>query len=180
VAALRAAEGLGPDDVVVVILPDGGRGYLGKIFNDTWMRSYGFMPAAEDRTVRDVVSSKSGDLPALVHAHPTDTVRDAVTMMAEYGVSQLLVLSAEPPVVMGEVVGALNERDLLDAVFHGEVQMSDTVSAVVGPALGLIGIGESVAAARASLAETDALLVTEDGKPVAVLTRPDLLTFLSE
>ena len=180
VAALRAARDLGPEDVVVVILPDGGRGYLGKIFNDTWMRSYGFMPAAQDRTVRDVVSSKSGALPALVHAHPTDTVRDAISMMSHYGVSQLVVLSAEPPVVMGEVVGALNERDLLDAVFHGTVRMSDAVSTVVGPPLGLIGVGESVVTAREALAEADALLVTEDGKPVAVLTRPDLLTFLSE
>jgi cystathionine beta-synthase len=180
VAALRVARDLGPDDVVVVILPDGGRGYLGKIFNDTWMRSYGFVPASQEKTVRDVVSSKSGDLPALVHAHPTDTVRDAVSMMSRYGVSQLLVLSAEPPVVMGEVVGAVNERDLLDAVFHGEVRMSDTVASVVGPPLGLIGVGETVAAAREALASTDALLVTEDGKPVAVLTRPDLLTFLSE
>ncbi|MCE0488115.1 cystathionine beta-synthase [Ornithinimicrobium sediminis] len=180
VAALRVARDLGPDDVVVVILPDGGRGYLGKIFNDTWMRSYGFVPASQEKTVRDVVSSKSGDLPALVHAHPTDTVRDAVSMMSQYGVSQLLVLSAEPPVVMGEVVGAVNERDLLDAVFHGEVRMSDTVATVVGPPLGLIGVGETVAAAREALASTDALLVTEDGKPVAVLTRPDLLTFLSE
>ncbi len=91
-----------------------------------------------------------------------------------------MVLSAEPPVVMGEVVGALNERDLLDAVFHGTARMSDAVSTVVGPPLGLIGVGESVVTAREALAEADALLVTEDGKPVAVLTRPDLLTFLSE
>lgn len=180
VAALRAAQDLGPDDVVVVLLPDGGRGYLGKIFNDSWMRSYGFLPGAEEATVRDVISSKSGDLPALVHAHPTDTVREAISMMSEYAVSQLLVLGAEPPVMMGEVVGALNERDLLDAVFNGQVRMSDAVADVVGPPLGLIGSGETVHDAREALARQDALVVTQDGKPVAVLTRPDLLTFLSE
>ncbi|MGI8948718.1 MAG: cystathionine beta-synthase [Ornithinimicrobium sp.] len=180
VAALRAARELGPDDVVVVLLPDGGRGYLGKIFNDSWMRSYGFLPGAQEKTVHDVISSKTGDLPALVHAHPTDTVREAISMMAEYAVSQLLVLGAEPPVMMGEVVGALNERDLLDAVFNGKVQMSDTVADVVGPPLPLIGSGEAVHDAWEALGGSDALVVTDDGRPVAVLTRPDLLTFLSE
>ncbi|CAN5867654.1 MAG: cystathionine beta-synthase [Actinomycetota bacterium] len=180
VAALRAARDLGPDDVVVVLLPDGGRGYLGKIFNDTWMRSYGFAPVSQRSTVRDVVSAKTGTLPDLVHVHPSDTVRDAVQTMSRYGVSQLLVLGAEPPVVMGEVVGALKERDLLDAVFQGQVGMTDAVSSVVGPLLDLIGVTEPVSAAREALGSVDALLVTEGGKPVAVLTRPDLLNFLSE
>ena len=180
VAALSVARDLGPDDVVVVILPDSGRGYLAKIFNDRWMRSYGFLPDTEEATVRDVISSKSGDVPALVHAHPSDTVRDAVAMMSEYAVSQLVVLGAEPPVVMGEVVGAVNERELLDAVFRGDVQMSDAVSKVIGERMPLIGAGDSVHAAREAFADCDALLVTQDGKPLAVLTRPDLLTFLSE
>ncbi|MGB3828146.1 MAG: cystathionine beta-synthase [Ornithinimicrobium sp.] len=180
VAALQAARTLGPDDVVVVILPDSGRGYLAKIFNDRWMRSYGFLPDAQEATVRDVVSSKSGDVPALVHAHPSDTIRDAISMMSEYAVSQLVVLGAEPPVVMGEVVGAVNEKELLDAVFRGNVHMNDAVSNVTGARMPLIGVGDSVHAAREALADSDALLVTQDGKPLAVLTRPDLLTFLSE
>jgi len=180
VAALRAASELGPDDVVVVVLPDSGRGYLGKIFNDGWMRSYGFLPDATEATVRDIVSSKNGDVPALVHAHPTDTIRDAIAMMAEYGVSQLVVLNAEPPVMMGEVVGAVNEKDLLDAVFRGGLHPGDAVSEVSGEGMPLIGAGDSATAAREALADSDALLVTQDGKPLAVLTRPDLLTFLSK
>ena len=179
-AALRAARDLGEDDVVVVILPDGGRGYLAKIFDESWMRSYGFAQDADEHTVRDVLHAKTGSIPALVHVHPTDTVRDAIDIMAEFGVSQLLVLGAEPPVRMGEVVGTLRERDLLDAVFRGQARMSDAVSGVVGERLGLIGAAEPVAAAREALADTDALLVTEGGAPVAVLTRPDLLTFLSQ
>ncbi|WP_153398756.1 cystathionine beta-synthase [Ornithinicoccus halotolerans] len=179
VAALRAARDLGPDDVVVVLLPDGGRGYLGKIFNERWMRSYGFAPAAEEATVRDVISSKTGAIPDLVHVHPSDTVRDAVQLMSEYGVSQLVVLGTEPPVMMGEVLGTLRERDLLEAVFAGTVAMTDPVSSVVGERLPLVGIGDSVPAAQEALSRADALLVTEEGKPVAVLTRPDLLTHLS-
>ena len=180
VAALEAARDLPASAVVVVLLPDSGRGYIGKIFNDKWLQSYGFSEVADERTVGDVVRAKTGDLPALVHAHPSDTVRDAIQIMAEYGISQLPVLSAEPPVVMGEVVGALSEAELLEKVFAGDAQMTDSVGSVVGAALPLIGVNESFAAARAALKESDALLVSADGKPAAVITRHDLLAFLSE
>jgi cystathionine beta-synthase len=180
VAALEAARDLPASAVVVVLLPDSGRGYIGKIFNDKWLQSYGFSDVADERTVGDVVRAKTGDLPALVHAHPSDTVRDAIQIMAEYGISQLPVLSAEPPVVMGEVVGALSEADLLERVFAGDAQMTDSVGSVVGSALPLIGVNESFAAARAALKDSDALLVSADGKPAAVITRHDLLAFLSE
>ncbi|QHC60627.1 cystathionine beta-synthase [Rathayibacter sp. VKM Ac-2760] len=180
--ALKAAAELGPDDVVVVLLPDGGRGYLGKIFNDRWMRSYGFLEHREEGTVRDVLSARAanpttGDLPDLVHVHPSDTVRDAIEIMTTYGVSQLPVLTAEPPVVMGEVVGAVDERELLDRVFSGATSMTDPIGASAGEALRLIGLGESISAARTALTEANALLVTDGGKPVAVITRQDLLSF---
>ncbi|MFF1573470.1 cystathionine beta-synthase [Leifsonia sp. NPDC058292] len=180
VAALRAAEGLTADDIVVVILPDSGRGYLAKIFNDKWMRSYGFSDVPDEATVHDIIRTKRGDLPDLVHAHPSDTVRDAIQIMNKYGVSQLPVLTAEPPVVMGEVAGALDETSLVDAVFNGRAQMTDNVGAYLGEPLELIGVNEPVSAARAALATANALLVTGDGKPVSVLTRQDLLNFLSE
>ncbi len=180
VSALKAAQNLGPNDVVVVLLPDGGRGYLGKVFNDKWMRSYGFSQPADERTVADLLSSKTGKLPDLVHAHPSDTVRDVIQILTKYGVSQLPVLNAEPPVVMGEVVGAIDERSLLEQVFNGEAEMTDPVAKFIGPPLGLIGMHEPVSAARVALGKADALLVTEDGKPLGVVTRHDLLTFLSE
>jgi len=179
VAALRVARGLGPDDVLVVLLPDSGRGYLGKVFNDAWMDSYGFSDTSGGRTVGDLMSTKDGRLPDLVHAHPSDTVRDAVRIMTEYDVSQLPVLAAEPPVVMGEVVGAIDERRLLEQVFAGEARMTDALGGFVGPALPLVGLQESVESAREKLQATDALLVVEDGKPAGVLTRADLLAFLS-
>lgn len=179
VAALRVARDLPADAVVVVLLPDGGRGYLGKIFNDAWLRSYGFSALPEERTVRDVVTAKDGSLPALVHAHPADTVRDAIAMMTEFGVSQLPVLTAEPPVVIGEVVGAIDEESLLEKVFSGEVEMGDAVSAVLQDGLPQIGANESVAHARKALSTASALLVVDEGAPVSVVTRADLLTFLS-
>ena len=179
-SALKAAKGLPASAVVVVLLPDGGRGYLGKVFSEKWMQSYGFTQVSDEKTVADVVSHKTGSLPDLVHAHPSDTVRDAIQIMTKYGVSQLPVLTAEPPVVIGEVVGALDERSLLEQVFSGDASMTDPVGKFIGTPLGLIGVHESVNAARIAFEKADALLVVEDGKPVAVVTRHDLLTFLSE
>jgi cystathionine beta-synthase len=177
-AALKAAKDLPADAVVVVLLPDGGRGYLGKVFNDKWMRSYGFLPAESGATVADVVGAKEGDLPELIHVHPSDTVRHTIDKMRRYDISQMPVLTAEPPVVMGEVMGSIDEKALVDAVFSGRAQLTDALEAFVSPPLKLIGVNESVDAARESLSSVDALLVVDDGKPAGVLTRHDLLTFL--
>jgi cystathionine beta-synthase len=180
VAALRAAERLGPDDVVVVLLPDGGRGYLGKIFNDEWMRSYGFEEPSEGTTVEQVLRSKHDGLPDLLAVRPSDTVRDAIVTMRRYDVSQLLVLTADPPLAMGEVVGAVDERRLLDHIYSETGDLRDPVESLVGPLPPLIGAHDSIAAARAALVHADALLVTVGGRPMGLLTRSDLLAFVSE
>jgi len=171
VAALRAAADLPAEAVVVVILPDSGRGYMSKIFDDTWMSSYGFLREGEERTVGEVLHAKSGALPALVHTHPIEILR-------EYGVSQMPVVNAEPPVMAGEVTGAVSERDLLEALFTGSAHLADPVEKHLSPSLPLVGAGEPVATARTALEKNDAILVVEDGKPVGVLTRADLLSFL--
>ncbi|HET8994136.1 MULTISPECIES: cystathionine beta-synthase [unclassified Rhodococcus (in: high G+C Gram-positive bacteria)] len=185
VAALEVAEREGPEAVVVVLLPDGGRGYLSKIFNDKWMASYGFLRAPldgkpDDSTVGDVLRGKSGDLPALVHTHPSETVRDAIEILREYGVSQMPVVGAEPPVTAGEVAGSVSERELLSAVFEGRANLADSVEKHMSPPLPNIGVGESIASATKAFGDTDALMVIDDGKPVGVITRHDLLGFISE
>jgi cystathionine beta-synthase len=180
VAALRVAADLPEDAVVVVLLPDSGRGYLSKIFNDEWMRSYGFAKASEGTTVGTVLRGKSGDLPDLVHTHPNETIRDAIEILREYGVSQMPVVKAEPPVMSGEVAGSVSERDLLDALFHGKAHLSDSVEKHMNAGLPLVGAGEPVSTARQELESADAILVVDDGKPVGVLTRADLLGFLTD
>ncbi|CAM4415714.1 Putative cystathionine beta-synthase [Mycobacterium basiliense] len=185
VAALKVAEQAGPDALIVVLLPDGGRGYMSKIFNDAWMSSYGFLRnrldgSADQSTVGDVLRRKSGALPDLVHTHPSETVRDAIGILREYGVSQMPVVGAEPPVMAGEVAGSVSERELLSAVFEGRASLADAVSQHMSPPLKLIGAGELVGAAGKALRDWDALMVVEEGKPVGVITRYDLLGFLSE
>ncbi|HEU5008568.1 MAG TPA: cystathionine beta-synthase [Jatrophihabitantaceae bacterium] len=179
VAALRVAERCGPDDIVVVLLPDGGRGYLSKIFSDTWMADYGFVETRGETTVLDVLRTKSGETPSLVHAHPNETVREAIDILREYGVSQMPVVRAEPPVTAGEVVGSVSERALLDALFAGAASLADAVEPHMSDPLPIIGSGEPVTAAVAALGHADALLVHVDGKPAGVLTRQDLLGHLT-
>jgi cystathionine beta-synthase len=179
VAALRAARDLPADAVVVVLLPDSGRGYLSKIFDDTWMSSYGFIHEDGQRTVGEVLKAKAGTLPILVHTHPTETVRDAIEIMGEYGVSQMPVVTSEPPVVLGEVAGSVSERDLLAALFAGTALLADLVEKHMSPMLPLVGEGEPVSTARDILETEDAVLVNSGGKPVGVLTRADLLGFLA-
>ena len=185
VGALRVAETAGPDALIVVLLPDGGRGYLSKIFNDAWLSSYGFLRSRLDGsvqqpTVGEVLRRKSGALPDLVHTHPSETVRDAIGILREYGVSQMPVVGAEPPVMAGEVAGSVNENELLSAVFEGRAKLVDAVGLHMSPPLPLIGSGELVSAAATALREWDALMVVEQGKPVGVITRHDLLGFLSD
>ncbi len=184
VAAIRLAERVGPDGLVVVLLPDGGRGYLSKVFNDGWMSSYGFLRSRLDGsvsepTVGDVLRGKSGALPDLVHTHPSETVRDAIEILREYGVSQMPVVGAEPPVMAGEVAGSVSERELLSAVFEGRAQLADAVAEHMSPPLPLVGSGEPLSTAGSMLRDTDAVMVVDEGKPVGVITRHDLLGFVS-
>jgi cystathionine beta-synthase len=181
VAALEVARDAGPDDVVVVLLPDGGRGYLSKIFNDDWMADYGFLSVDDgEKTVGDVMARKGGgSVPEFVHTHPNETVREAIDILREYGVSQMPVVRAEPPVMTAEIVGAVHDRDLLDALFNGRAQLADPLSQHMSAPLPMVGAGEPVHAAMVALEKADAAVVVSDGRPTGVLTRQDVLAFLS-
>ena len=102
-------------------------------------------------TVGDVLRAKSGETPALVHAHPNETVREAIDILREYGVSQMPVVRAEPPVTAGEVVGSVGEKQLLDALFKGTAALADALERHMSPPLPIIGSGESVTEAVAAL-----------------------------
>jgi cystathionine beta-synthase len=181
VAALRVAAKAEPGSLVVVLLPDSGRGYLSKVFNEDWLSSYGFIQGDTEQTIGDVLRAKTldGDLPDFVHTHPTESVADAIAILKEYGVSQIPVVRAEPPIMTAEISGSIVERVVLDALFHGTAHLSDRVESVMSASLPMVGAGESVAAAMTALAEADALMVVDDGKPTGVITRQDVLAFLA-
>ncbi|WP_193614461.1 cystathionine beta-synthase [Nocardioides lijunqiniae] len=171
----------GDGAVIVVLLPDSGRGYLTKVFNDEWLAQYGFESGHETagQTVGQVLRGKAGQLPELVHTHPSETIAEAVHILHEYGVSQMPVVRAEPPIVAAEVAGSVSERTLLDALYAGTARLTDPVEDHMSLPLPTIGSTEDARDAATLLESADAVLVQEDGKPVGVLTRQDLLTFLT-
>ncbi len=181
-AAELVAEGR-TDAVVVVLLPDSGRGYLTKIFNDEWLARYGFPTSTDDgqqdQTVGEVLRGKDGRMPDLVHTHPAETIAEAVQILQEYGVSQMPVVRAEPPIVAAEVAGSVSERTLLDALFAGTARLTDSVEDHMSEPLPTIGSTAQARDAVALLEHADAALVHEDGKPIGVLTRQDLLAHLA-
>lgn len=180
VGALRLARRVDPGAVIVVLLPDGGRGYLGKVFNDAWMATYGFLhPDSSGATIADVLMGKDGALPKLVHTHPNETVAEAVMILREFGVSQLPVVSAEPPVMAAEVIGAVSERTLLEALFAGTAQPADRIETHMAAPLPTIGGGEPIGSLMRALADADGAMVLIDGKPAGVVTRQDVLGFLA-
>ncbi len=182
VAADRVAVEAGPDAVVVVLLPDGGRGYLSKIFDDGWMADYGFLDVVStEPKVGAIVTRKQGDgaLPELVHVHPDETVGSAIAILREFGVSQVPVVRAEPPVMAAEVVGSVVERELLDRLVTGDAQPEDRVEEHMSAPLPLIGAGEPLSALLGELQKADAVVVLHDGRPYAVVTRQDVLGYLA-
>jgi cystathionine beta-synthase len=183
-AAVQLAQELesepdGKDAVIVVLLPDSGRGYLTKVFNDEWLGRFGFLTGEQSGlTIGEVLHAKKGDIPALVHTHPNETIADAVHILQEYGVSQMPVVRAEPPIMAAEVAGSVSERRLLDALYTGQARLADPIELHMDEPLTTVGAGIGVAEAVAALRDADALLVQEDGRPVGVLTRQDLLSFV--
>ena len=127
----------------------------------------------------DVLRRKDGTMPELVHVHPNETVAEAINILREFEVSQMPVVNAEPPVMAAEVAGAVNERDLLDALFTGKAQLADRVEQHMSPPLPTIGAGEPVGTVMTALSAADGAMVLVDGKPAGVVTRHDILGFLA-
>lgn len=177
-AALHVGRELPADAVVVVLVPDSGRGYLSKIYNEDWMADFGFLRVGEHAAL-DVLGRKRADLPALVHVHPDETVRTAIEILREYDVSQLPVVQAEPPVVLGEMVGAVRDVALMDAAFRDPGVLDRPVAEVMEPKLPTVGAGQPVDDVVALLDQAPAVMVLDAGHPVGVLTRSDVLEFIT-
>jgi cystathionine beta-synthase len=176
-AALEVGRDLGPEDVVVVLIPDSGRGYLSKLYDDDWMTDHGFL-RARGETVEAVLANKGDRLPPLVHVHPDETVRTAIAILEEYGVSQVPVVKAEPPLALAEVVGSVTDRLLLERTLHHPEVFDQPVESVMEAPLATIGQGETIDQVADRLAGSPAVLVLDGGHPVGIVTRSDVLSFL--
>ena len=178
-AALEIARPLGADAVVVVLLPDSGRSYLTKIFDDQWMFDMGFL-RGEGPVAGDVLAAKGPGLPDLVLVLPEEQVRDAISVMHDTGVSQVVVsVTKELPLAAKEVVGTLRELELMDLTFRDDGILDRPIADVMSPPMPMIGVGEPVARVVSCLEQGPSVLVLEGGHPIGVLTRSDVLSFLA-
>src|SRR5919202_6101137 len=179
-AALRVARQVDDADaLVVVLLPDTGRNYLSKIYNDEWMRANGFLEQFPTHSVGEVVEKRSTGLPPFVGVQAGDSVRSAIDTMQQYGISQL-------PVVEGDgsgasMVGSIQERTLLDRVYHDPALVESAVGAAMDPPFPTIpATADMDEAFDALLGGAAALVVTEQSRPVGMITKLDLLEFVAQ
>ncbi len=176
-AALEVGRNASPDDLVVVLIPDSGRGYLSKIFNDDWMSSFGFL-TSDGVIVSDVLEAKELEIPPLVYVQPHDSVGDAVEVMQKHSVSQLPVAKGEMPLAAAEVQGSVSELFLMERAFVGDDVLSKPVEEVMAPPMPTIGVGEPIELAVQHLDSSPALLVLDGGRPRSVISRTDVLRYL--
>lgn len=178
-AALEVATRCGPDDVVVVLIPDSGRLYLSSVFDDDWMANRGFLESPERPTVRDLLDGRSSAIPDLVYVQPDEPVRRAFELIAAHGVSQMPVAKGAMPLSAAEVVGSVDELHLMKATYDDHGVLDRPVDAVMGPPIETIGAGQPLDAAVERFDRCRALLVLDGGRPRAVISRSDVLGFLS-
>ena len=182
--ALEIARRLGPGSTVLMTFPDGGRSYLSKFYDDNWMIQYGFMERrAPAPTVEEVLGFKraeESDVPELVVVEAHEKVGSAIDLLQRYGISQLPVVRSRPADALTDIVGSLQERSLLDRVFRNPDALNDDVAVAMQPPLAAVDAGASIDEVFQELTGAGgAVLVGQAGRPVAIVTRSDLLEFLS-
>jgi cystathionine beta-synthase len=176
-AALEVARDCGPDEVIVVLFPDTGRNYLSKFFNDEWMRQNGYLARLGAVRIREVLAAHPRGVPQLVTVASDKSVGEAIDLMQRYGISQLPVV--EDSNGRG-VVGTLQERTLLDRVYRDPAVVTTAVSSAMDAPLSEVGADSSLDDAFEPLLRGEqAVLVVDQGKPLAVITRADLLEFVA-
>jgi cystathionine beta-synthase len=176
-AALEVARRSQPDDLVVCLIPDSGRGYLSRVFEDSWLAGFGFLEEP-GVSVRSVLEAR-GQTPRLLYVNPEDNVHKAIALMREHDISQIPVCKNEPPFAAAEVAGALDELEIMELAVRDPSVLDAEVGKVMGPKLPSVGIGQPLGTVVDLLETNPALLVLADGRPMAVLTRSDVLGFLT-
>jgi cystathionine beta-synthase len=183
-AALRVAERLGPEASVLALVPDTGRNYLSKFYDDKWMREHGFVErAAPLPTVEDVLAAKAalaGELPPLVTIGSHQKVGEAIDVMQRYSISQLPVIRNGEVDSITDVIGSLQDRDLLERVFRDPDALHEDVVEAMQPPLAAVDVSQSLDEVFGTLTGgTNAVVVARAARPVGVLTRSDLLEYLA-
>ena len=182
-AALEVGRDL-DSGVVVTVLPDSGRSYLSKLYNDSWMIEHGLLdrPATRVR-IGDLLEEKrkiERRIPALVAVAAHEKVGRAIDILQSYGISQIPIAKLERPEDISELVGSIHERSLLDKVLRDRDAINRDVIEVMDPPLPVVHSSAGVEEMFADLSRgAEAIVVAEGSRPAGVLTRADLLEFLA-
>jgi cystathionine beta-synthase len=183
-AALEVAQELDENALVVVLLPDSGRSYLSKLYNDSWMIEHGFLdrPGALVR-IGEILNEKrrvDPGIPDLVAIANHERVGRAIDLLQSYGISQIPVATSDRPERVDEIVGSIHERGLLDRVFRDQGAVDRTIGEVMDEPLPVVELQHGIEDIVADLAQgAEAVVVVDGPKPVGVLSRADLLEFLA-
>ncbi len=177
-AALQVARELDASKTVVVLLPDTGRGYLSKVYSESWMLQYGMLERREAIRVDEVLAAKGGELPPLITVSARSKVRQAVDTLHQHSISQAPVVR-EDSAEVAQFVGSIRDRELLDRVFRDPDALQADVAEVMAPPMPMVEWDEPVESAFAELEHGPAVLVAKEGQVLGVLTRSDLLDFLA-
>ena len=177
-AGLEVAREMDEGTTIVVIFPDTGRNYLSKLYSDSWMLQHGFVERPEPITVGEVLKARGGEVPALVTVGAQDKVRQAVDVLQEYGISQAPVAHQDSEEV-ASLVGSIRERSLLDRIFRDPDALQASVAEVMDPPLPMVQAADPVEAAFERLQTRPAVIVEDGGRALGVLTRSDLLGYLT-
>ena len=183
-AAIELARRLGPGKTILTMIPDSGRSYLSKIYDDNWMLEHGFVERREPLpTVDQLLRSKTVEelsVPEFVTVSAHQKVGEAVDIMQRYSISQLPVVRDGELESLADVIGSLQDRDLLDRVFKNPDALHDDVANVMQPPLAAVESGATLDEVFSTLTgPRNAVVVARGGKPVGVLTRSDLLEYLA-
>jgi cystathionine beta-synthase len=175
--------GEGDGKVVVVLLPDSGRSYLSKVYNDEWMRVNGLLPTTGAVTrVSDLLAGhRHGvDRPAVVVARTTQRVGEAIATLQEYGISQMPVSEDADGASVAGLVGSISEKALLDRAYRDPSIVERTVGEVMESPLPLVDASATLDEAFGLLSGGAAAVVAIAGEePAGVVTKLDLLEYLS-
>jgi cystathionine beta-synthase len=181
-AADVVARRLGPGKRVLMLIPDSGRNYLSKLYDDNWMLEHGFLERqAPLPMVEEVLLAKhGGELPDLVTISSHQKVGEGIDTMQRYGISQLPVVRDGDCESLADVIGSLQDRALLERVFVHPDVLHEDVATAMQPPLAAVETSATLDEVFATLTGgMNAVVVARDGKPVGVLTRSDLLEFLA-
>ena len=174
-AAVRYAQDLDPDRLVVVILPDSGSRYLSKVFDDKWMRENGFLEIEwGEVSLQELLEAKTG--PGLICAPLEAAMTEVIAQMKENDISQVPALNPD-----GTLAGMVTEVDLLKHMLEAghEHSHQESIAAIMQPAEAVFPVHASLEDALPSVMEGNVILITEGDHPVGILTKIDVLDFIA-